>query len=238
MLAIGGSIAALIVVAVVLAIVLSGGKSSGLPKNAVAVGSLTNALTGAADVASTFKGIPQSGTTLGSPSAPVTMVEYIDLQCPICREFETQVFPDIVQKYVRTNKVKVVVKVWAFIGPDSIRGQKVALAAANQNKAFNFAAVLYDNQGTENTGWLTDNMLYKIAASVPGLKIHPLFRERNSSAVEQEAKAVSADAASNNVNGTPSIFVGKTGAAPKLVALTSATDEPTLVKAIDAALAG
>ncbi len=165
-----------------------GSKSSGLPKNHVTVGSLANGLPGASDVANEFKGIPQTGTTLGWPSAPVTLTEYIDLQCPICQEFETQVFPDILTKYIRTKKVKVVMKAWAFIGPDSIRAQKVALAAAKQNKLFDFTALLYDNQGTENTGWATDQMLYNIAASIPGLKIDPLFTERNSAAVANEAK--------------------------------------------------
>ena len=82
------------------------------------------------------------------------MTEYIDLQCPICQEFETTVMPDIIQKYVRTGKVKVEVRPWAFIGPDSYRGQAAMLAAAKQNKAFNYSPILYDNQGTENTGWL------------------------------------------------------------------------------------
>jgi len=237
-LAIAGGVAALLVVVVVLALVLSGGKSSGLPKNAVAVGSLTNALPGASDVAAEFKGIPQTGTTLGWPSAPVTMVEYIDLQCPICRQFETEVFPNILQKYVRTKKVKVIVKTWAFIGPDSVRGQDAMLAAAQQDKAFNFAQVLYDNQGTENTGWLNDQMVYAIAASVPGMKTRQLFGERNSTAVKNAAAAVSTDAKANNVTGTPSIFVGKSGQRPTYVTLSGGTDEATLVKALDAAPAG
>jgi protein-disulfide isomerase len=230
-------VGALVVVAVVLALVLSGGKSSGLPKNAVAVGSLTNALPGASDVAANLKGIPQTGTTLGWPSAPVTMVEYIDVQCPICRQFETQVFPDILQKYVRTKRVKVIVKSWAFIGPDSVRGQDAMLAAARQDKAFNFAQVLYDNQGTENTGWLDDRMVYAIAASVPGMKVRQLFDERNSSTVKNAASSIATDAKANNVTGTPSIFVGKAGTTPKYVALSGGTDEPTLVKALDVALA-
>src|SRR4051812_25682761 len=37
-----------------------------------------------------FKGIPQQGNVLGKASAPVTMVEYIDLQCSFCRAFETE----------------------------------------------------------------------------------------------------------------------------------------------------
>lgn len=237
-LAIGGGVAALIIVAVVLALVLSGGKSTGLPKDAVAVGSLTNALPGASDVAAKFKGIPQTGTTLGWPSAPVTMVEYIDLQCPVCKQFETEVFPDILQRYVRTKKVKVVVKTWAFIGPDSERGQLAMLAAAGQNKAFNFAQLLYDNQGTENTGWLNDRMVYEIAAGVPGMKTHQLFNERSSAAVKDAAASVATDAKANNVTGTPSIFIGKSGTRPTYVALNGGTDEATVVKTLDAALAG
>lgn len=236
-LAIGGGIVAVIVVAIVLAVVLSGGKGGGLPKNHVAVGSLTNGLPGSSDVATEFKGIPQTGTTLGWPFAPVTMTEYIDLQCPICQEFETQVFPDILQKYIRTKEVKVVMKPWAFLGPDSIRGQAVALAAAKQNKAFNFAAVLYDNQQTENTGWLTDQMLYNIAASVPGLKIDPLFTERNSGTVKTEASQVGADAQAQKVTGTPTIFLTKGANNPVQVPLANGLDEATLVKYLNAALA-
>ena len=236
-LAVGAAVAGLIVVAVVVALVLSGGNgSSGLPKNAVAVGSLRNALPGASDVAAEFKGIPQHGTTLGSRTAPVTMVEFIDLQCPICRDFETQVFPNVVSKYVRTGKVKVVVEPWAFIGPDSIRGQRAMLAAADQNRAFDFAQLLYGNQGTENTGWLNDGMVYKAAASIPGLRVKQLFTQRSSTAVKNAAGAVAASANASGVTGTPALFVGKTGTTPKYVPLRGGTDEATLVGALDRAL--
>jgi len=237
-LAIGGAIAALIVVAIVVGIVLSGGNSSsGLPKNAVAVGSLQNALPGASEVAAEFKGIPQHGTTLGAPGAPVTMVEFIDLQCPNCGAFETQAFPDLVQKYVRTGKVKVKVEPWAFIGPDSVRGQLAMLAAANQNRAFNFAQLLYGNQGVENTGWLNDQMVYKAAASIPGLMVKKLFDQRSSASVKSAANAVDASASANGVNATPTVFVGKTGTGLKEVTLRSNTDEASVAKAIDSALA-
>ncbi|HVP75423.1 MAG TPA: thioredoxin domain-containing protein [Gaiellaceae bacterium] len=231
---------AVIVVIVVLAIVLSGGGgSSGIPKNVQTFGSLANGLPGAADVQNMYKGIPQKGFFLGSPFAPVQMVIFIDLQCPICKEFETTVAPTLVPKYVRTGKVRIEVEPWAFIGPDSSRGQAAMMAAAKQNKAFNFAQVLYDNQGEENSGWLNDSMIYQIAESVPGLNVPKLLADRKSSTVKKEASDVAALATADHVTGTPSVFVGKNGTKPKLVG--SPGSAPTLQQvslAIDTALLG
>ena len=97
---IGGVAGALIllVAAVVLVLVLTRGSSkesipTPLPETGTAV--------------SLLRGIPQSGMFLGSPSAPVKMLEYIDLQCSSCQVFETQIMPTIIDKYVRTGKVRV-----------------------------------------------------------------------------------------------------------------------------------
>ena len=79
---------------------------------------------------------------------------------------------------------------WAFIGPDSIRGQAAELAAAQQNRAFNYAELLYDNQGAENTGWLNDNMVAAAAESIPGLQVHTLLDARSSAAVKAAQKQV------------------------------------------------
>lgn len=232
--------AAVVVVAAVgigLGVALSGGGGSKIDKNVPSIGSLANGLPGAADVAAMYKGIPQKGLFLGSAFAPVQMVIYIDLQCPICQNFETTAMPTLITKYVRTGKVRVETKPWAFIGPDSFRGQAAMFAAAEQNKAFNFASVLYDNQGTENTGWLDDNMIASIAASVPGMRVHQLLSDRSAGGVKKEAAAVAAAAQVNKVTGTPTIFVGKNGTKPALVGAPGAA--PTLAEvesAIQAAL--
>jgi protein-disulfide isomerase len=226
----------LVAVAVVLAVVLTGGKKSSALTNVPTVGSIANGLPGSAEVAAMYKGIPQKGLVLGSAFAPVKMVEYIDLQCPICQEFETTVMTDVIPKYVRTGKVQVEVRPWAFIGPDSFRGQAAMLAAAKQNRAFNYAQILYDNQGTENTGWLDDNMVAQAAASIPGLNVTQLLSERKSSAVKSEAANVAAQAQADNVSGTPTVLVGPSGKKLTYVPLANGGDEQALVKALNAAL--
>jgi protein-disulfide isomerase len=232
-----GAAAAVIAIVVVLIIVFTGGGSSA-PKGVPAVGSIADGLPGSGQIAADFKGIPQHGLTLGSPTAKATMIEYIDLQCPFCQQFETQVFPDILAKYVKTGKLKVEVRVLDFIGPDSSRGRKAMIAAGNQNRAFNYAEVLYFNQQTENTGWLNEGMVASAAASIPGLDVTKLLSDRNSSAVAKAASTFDSEAVSDKVSSTPTLLVGRTGTKPTPVPLQSATDEPTLVSALDTALAG
>jgi protein-disulfide isomerase len=237
-LAIAGGVIAVVVVAVVLALVFTGGSSGGkLPSGTPTVGNCsTNGLPGCSEVASLFKGIPQQGLYLGSPFAKSQMTIYIDLQCPFCQNYETTVMPTLIKKYVRTNKVRIKVMPWAFIGPDSTRGQKAMFAAAQQNKAWNFAEVLYLNQRTENTGWLNDSMVAQAAASVDGLNVQKLWSARDSGTISKQIADVAAQAQINNVSGTPTVFVGKSGSKQKLVGSPgSVPDLAETEAAIDAA---
>jgi protein-disulfide isomerase len=238
LLAIGGGAIALIAVVVVLIVVLTGGNSSNTAlKDLPAVGSCATGLPQCGDVETLYKGIPQQGNVLGKASAPVTMVEYIYLQCPFCQEFETTVFPDLLEKYVRPGKVKVEVRPLDFIGPDSARGRNAMIAAADQNKAFQFAELMYFNQKVENTGWLNDAMVGQVAASIPGLKVQQLLGDRSSGSVKSRAKTYDQQQIADQVTGTPTLFVGKSGATKlKQVPLASSTDEQSIVDAIENAL--
>ena len=118
-----------------------------------------------------FKGIPQSGTTLGAP-APVTMTEFIDPQCPYCREFETTVLPGLVTEYVRTGKLRIQMEPWAFIGPDSVRGQAPS-SPPPAEPGVQLRRALYFNQGVENTGWLTDSVIAQRPRASPASRFTP-----------------------------------------------------------------
>jgi protein-disulfide isomerase len=226
-----------VIVLAVTAAALGVALTSGSSKAAVpAHGSLVNALPGAADVQQLLKGIPQHGNVLGSQSAPVTVVEYIDLQCPYCRQFETQAMPKLIGNYVRTGKVKIEIRPIAFIGPDSQSGRAAAIAAGEQNKLFNFAQILYLNQGSENTGWLNSQLITSAAASIPGLDVPHVLAGSSSNAVKAQADTFDHEAAADKVRATPTILVGKSGGALRPVALTSPSDEQSVASAINAAL--
>jgi protein-disulfide isomerase len=218
-----------IAVAIGLAVVFSGGSSTPSPTT-------VSALPDSAAVIQLFKGIPQNGNVLGKPSAPVTMVEYIDLQCPVCRAFETETMPTIIDRYVRTGKVKVEARTIAFIGPDSVTGRLAAIAASKQNGLFDFAQLLYANQGPENGGWLDDTMITAAAKSIPGLDVQALLAARDSAGVATTAKSYDAQSKADGVGGTPALYIGKSGG--KLVAFspTSAPDAAALSAELDRAL--
>jgi protein-disulfide isomerase len=219
-----------------LAAAFHGGSSS--PATTVAAkGSLKNAIPGAADVRKLFRGISQSGNVLGHRSAPVTMVEYADLQCPYCRDFETQAMPSLVTDYVRSGKVKLELRPLAFIGPDSVRGRNALIAAGNQQKLFDLMELFYINQGTENTGWLSEDLVRNAAASIPGLDVTKMLDDRKSSAVEAKASAFDAAAQDAAVTSTPTILVGKSGGKLHLVTLSSPSDGNSVAKAIEGLLA-
>ena len=247
-LAIGGGIALAIVIAIVLGVVLSGGSGGGSVvvnpddlKDLPATGSQSwaGSLAGAAEANGLFKGIPQNDQALGNPKAPIEMQMFVDVQCPVCQSYEVTSLPTVVQRYIRTGKVQMQLKPWAFIGgagSQSFSGRLGVIAAAQQNKGYEYAKVLYDNQGAEESGWLTGREMAVIAASVNGLNLAQWKDDVNSSASQATAKAVDTLATQKKVQGTPTILVGcKNG---KLQDVTTPGAAPTLqdtTQAIDAA---
>ncbi len=47
---------------------------------------------------------------LGSADAPITIIEYIDFECPICKRVYDEIMPQLKKEYINTNKVKFVFK--------------------------------------------------------------------------------------------------------------------------------
>ena len=226
----------LFVVAAATAVLLGGGLIAALVLTTRgSTGSSSTAPAGVAEVATMLRDIPQHGAALGSPKAPVTLVEFADPQCPYCGDWERTSLPVIVDKYVRSGKVRIVFNGMSFVGPDSEKALRTALAAGEQNRLWNVLALLYLNQGTENTGWVTDALLRGIGNAVPGLDTKKMLGTLHSATVTQKLAAAATLAHEAGVNQTPTFAVGRTNKALTLVQITSL--EPSgLEPALDAAL--
>jgi len=191
------------------------------------------AIDGAAGVNKLLAGIPQNGAILGKPKAPVTLVEYADLQCPYCARVAVGDFPALVREYVRTGKVRVVFDGLSFVGPDSVTALETAFAAGKQHRLWNVVQLLYANQGAENSGWVTDDLLRGVGRAVPGLDVDSMLAARSDAGVASARDAAQRSAATAGVNGTPSFAVGRTN---DVLTLLPSSDVQSVRAALDAAL--
>jgi protein-disulfide isomerase len=163
-----------------------------------------------------LKGIPERNGVLGQADAPVTVTEYLDLQCPVCAEASRTVLPSLVGDYVRTGKVKLQARTLHFIGPDSVRAARVAAGAEQQGKLWPFLEAFYAKQGNENTGYVTDAFLRDVATA-SGVDASAALDYAGTAAAEKPLATANADAARLKIGGTPTFTVKRGDGAPKVV---------------------
>jgi protein-disulfide isomerase len=167
-------------------------------------------LTGVRATAGLLAGIPQEGTTLGRAHAPVTLVEYADIQCPYCGQFAREVLPTLVRRYVRKGDVRLEFQGLARVGPDSYTALRSVTAAGEQNRLWNMLDLLYRNQGPENSGWVTPQLLQD-ASLAAGAEPSRVARDATSSAIANRIDAVERQASAAGIDSTPTFAIGRTG---------------------------
>ncbi len=224
----GVLLAAVAVIAVAIAISSSGGSSSNASPAAFK--------SAATKVDSQLSGIQQSGVTLGSPNAKVTVTEFGDLQCPICRDFAQGSEGQLIANEVKQGKAKLVYKsletaTGSGATPNMFVPQQAAANAAGpQQKAWNYILTFYNSQGQEGTAYVNQNFLDGIAKSIPGLNFSNWKSASTSSQFTQQVQSDQQEAATRGYNSTPTIIVsGPKGQAQPIV---GDTDYGTLQSAI------
>jgi protein-disulfide isomerase len=93
---------------------------------------------------------PVAARSKGSPSAPVTVYEMSDFQCPFCRKHATETFPALEAEYVRTGRVR-----WVFVNfpltsihPNAAPAAELALCAARAGSFWPVHDLLFLHQAT------------------------------------------------------------------------------------------
>jgi protein-disulfide isomerase len=188
----------------------------------------------ASQAASLFAGIPENNGVLGDPKAPVTVTEYVDLQCPVCAAASRETLPALVRDYVRTGKVKLEARTLHFIGPDSVRAARVAAAAEQQGKLWPFLEAFYAMQGQENSGYVTDEFLRSVAAAA-GVDATKALKAADTAAAQDRLNRANADAQALGIDATPTFTLARGDGTAQVVA---ANDAQSLASAIDKELAG
>ena len=224
----GVIVAAVAVVAVAIA-VSAGGSSS--PSAGSASGKRA-----AAQVRALLAGIPQAGNTLGRPGAKVTVTEFGDLQCPVCRDFALGAENNLISNDVRAGRVKL-----TYRSLDTATGnspnpgvfatqQAAALAAGRQNHAWDYILLFYHQQGAEGTDYVNSSFLEGLARQIPGLNLVQWNADRNSPILTAQVTGDQQAASAKGYNSTPTVVVqGPKGTAKPIV---GNTDYVSLLSAI------
>jgi protein-disulfide isomerase len=162
---------------------------------------------GSDDAEGLYSEIPQSLTTLGRADAPVTISVYEDFQCPFCGRFSREVLPPLVRDHVETGEAKVVSRPLTFLGEDSLKAARAALAAGEQGLYWEYHSLLFENQGAENSGYVTDEFLEGLARQVPGLDLGAWNSSRAGGLPDSQLEEARSGARASGVDSTPTLVV-------------------------------
>jgi protein-disulfide isomerase len=151
---------------------------------------------------------------LGNVNAPITIAYWYDYQCPFCKKNEQEAMPQIIKEYVDTGKAKIVFKDFQFLGADSqTLGQySRAVWEAAPNSFYDWHKAVYENSGTENTGWATQEKIMSITTQALGKSTAAKVAELVTTKGVEYQKLMDADKAegtSFGINGTPGFIIGK-----------------------------
>jgi protein-disulfide isomerase len=188
----------LAIVAVVILIVVSGNEDSG--------GDAQN-LDGVASVDDLVEDIPQQGLVLGNPTAKVEVIEFGDLQCPVCKAYSEEFLPQIIEGPVKQGKAKIDFRNFTIIGPQSAPAGAAALAAGAQGRGWEFLELFYRNQGRENSGYADDEFLTAVAKGAGVNDIAKWNTERKGKNLTDEVTSTFEEAQNMGLTGTPSFAI-------------------------------
>ncbi len=146
------------------------------------------------------------GYSLGSSAAPLTLVEFSDLQCPFCREFATDTFASIKRDWIDTGKL-------LYISRDlplamhqlAMSAARAARCGGDQGRFWEMRAALFSKKTD-----LSRDSIMKASADI-GLD-QPQFSQCYANGIhEAEIRADLAEAGRLGLRGTPTFVLGRQG---------------------------
>lgn len=139
----------------------------------------------------------KSDYVAGNPNGNVTIVEFFDYNCPWCKKS----FPDVMALLEMDKELKVVLKEFPILGPDSEYAAKAAIAAGKQGKYLQMHKAMYQHEGR-----LTKEAVDEIAVT-EGLDMAQLKKDMDSHQTAEIIARNHALAQSLAINGTPAFII-------------------------------
>jgi protein-disulfide isomerase len=191
--------------------------------------------TGDSAIGALLDGVPQSADALGSPTAPVRLDYFGDLECPFCKAFSLEALPPIIQRWVRPGTLLIRYRALrtATSAPDVFLAQQVAaLAAGRQNRLWHFVEIFYEEQREEGTGYVTDSDLDGIADQITGLDLARWARDRRDPELAGDVAEDEQAAQNAGLGGTPSFLIGPSAGAMERFSPAEPTSFDTAIESL------
>lgn len=146
-----------------------------------------------------------TGYILGRPDAPLTMVEFTDLQCPFCNRFTTQTFDAIKKDWIDTGKLRFVSRDFPLdFHPQARRAARASRCAGEQGRFWELRSDLVRNASRLSPDFITERAAaLKLDMTAFGACVESTRFDADIAKDQQEGSAA-------GVEGTPTFIVGRT----------------------------
>ncbi len=152
--------------------------------------------------------IASTDPILGRPDAPLTLVEFTDLQCSFCNRFALITLPELKKTYIDTGKLRFISRDFPLpMHPEAVRAARASRCAGDQKRYWDVRLTL-----VMNAGKLSRDFMMRTAADFKldtGAFGACLDSDRYMADVEKDMR----EGAAIGVEGTPSFILGRTGGA-------------------------
>ena len=140
---------------------------------------------------------------LGSPNAPVTMVELSDFQCSFCQKFWAETLPRLKETYINNGRVRFAYQHFAILGEHSFAAAQAAECAREQEKFWPYHDKLFESQG----GLAFTNAKLKRYARELGLEVGAFTQCLDSGKYRQKIEEETRLGLKLGARGTPTFFL-------------------------------
>jgi len=143
---------------------------------------------------------------LGDSSAPITIIEFGDYQCPNCKRWFLDTKSEITSNFIDTQKVNLIYLDIAFLGKDSGPAAEATYCAEEQGKYWEYHGLLYTYQDGVDTGWANSERLYAFAFEL-GLDMELFESCLDSGKYKKRVQFNTNESKKNGITGTPTFFI-------------------------------
>jgi protein-disulfide isomerase len=114
--------------------------------------------------------------------------------------------PELVERYVENGTLRYEWRDFAYLGQESVNAALAARAAQEQGRFWEYHDVLYENQGSVNSGAFSDEALVGFAEEV-GLATEQFEAALTSGSYESVVQSDLREAQNAGIQGTPSFTI-------------------------------